>query len=269
MELYASMKKEIEKIIRKAGEIMLEGSGCLSKEAIHEKSGAANYVTDYDIAIQKYLIGEFRKIIPDASFYGEEETEGCSHEAQEGYTFYIDPIDGTTNYLFGYDHSCVSVGVAYNGCIVQGYVYNPFRGELYFAERGKGSYLNDRRLQIENKPLSAGIAAFGCARYNSENAQFEIVKELFLRSTAIRNGGSAALDLCRIASGANVAYFETLLQPYDYAAASIIIEEAGGVIRQECGEAINLYGPCMIIAGTQKAVEEISGIVREENKVRK
>ena len=207
-----------------------------------EKKKKNDYVTDMDKGIQETLISSLKETVESAFFIAEEKDNA---ELTDGEGFIIDPIDGTTNYLFGYDHSCVSLGLAYNGCIVQGYVYNPFRGELYFAEQGKGSYLNDRRLQIENKPLSAGIAAFGCARYNSEDAQFEIVKELFLRSTAIRNGGSAALDLCRIASGANVAYFETLLQPYDYAAASIIIEEAGGVIEQGNGLPVSLSNcPC-------------------------
>lgn len=204
--------ERIEQLIRKSGTIMLEGSRHLTSENVHQKQGAANFVTDYDTAIQRFLIDAFREVAPDASFYGEEETEGNTHEIRDGYTFFIGPIDGTTNYLFGYDHSCVSVGIALNGSIVAGFVYNPFRDEMFSAERGRGSYLNGRKLWIEDKPLTDGIAAFGCARYNCEQTetQFAVVKELFLRSTAIRNGGSAALDLCGIASGANVAYYEIL-----------------------------------------------------------
>lgn len=262
---YSDMEYErIERIVREAGKIMLEGSRNLTNDKIHQKQGAANFVTDYDTAIQIFLIDSFREMALDASFYGEEETEGSSYTIKDGYTFFIDPIDGTTNYLFGYDHSCVSVGIALNGSMVAGFVYHPFRDEMYSAVRGEGSYLNGQRLWIEDQRLTDGIAAFGCAKYNCEQTeiQFAVVKELFLRSTAIRNGGSAAFDLCRIASGANVAYFEILLQPYDYAAASLIIEEAGGVIGQADGSPVSLYHPCMVVAGTKKAAEEIRRIVQ-------
>ena len=257
--------KAIEEIVHSAGAILLEGSKNISKEKIHRKQGAANFVTDYDTAIQRYLIDAFREIAPGASFYGEEETEGSSHEIKAGYTFYIDPIDGTTNYLFGYDHSCVSVGIALDGKIVAGFVYNPFRDEMYSAVRGEGSRLNGKRINVRDGGLGDGIAAFGCARYNCEQTetQFAVVKELFLQSLSIREGGSAALDLCRIASGANVAYFEILLQPYDYAAASIILEEAGGEIGQGDGSPVSLDAPCMVIAGTKQAAEEVRQIVRE------
>ena len=166
--------KSIEQAIREAGAMMLEGSRHLSSDKIHKKEGTANFVTDYDTAIQRYLISAFQNIIPDASFFGEEETEGSSHEVRDGYTFYIDPIDGTTNYLFGYDFSCVSVGIAFNGTVIAGFVFNPFRDEMYFAVQGQGSYLNGRRLQIEDKPLSEGIAAFGCARYNCDQTEWFI-----------------------------------------------------------------------------------------------
>ncbi len=255
---------KIEGIIRQAGKMMLEGKDHLEAGQIHHKQGAANFVTDYDTAIQKYLIASFQELLPGASFYGEEDTAGSTREFREGYTFFIDPIDGTTNYLFGYDHSCVSVGIGLNGEIISGYVYDPFRDRLYSAVKGRGSFLDHAPLRIEDRPLSEGIAAFGCARYNDDNTdlQFAVVKELYLRSIAIRSGGSAALDLCRIASGANAAYFEIRLQPYDYAAASLIIKEAGGEIGREDGTPVTLYSPCMVIAGTKKAAEEIRRIVK-------
>ncbi len=257
--------REIEQIIRKAGAMMLEGSHHLSSSQIHQKQGPANFVTDFDMAIQKYLIDSFRNIVPEASFYGEEQTDGNTCRIEDGYTFVIDPIDGTTNYLYGYDHSCVSVGISLNKTIVAGFVYNPFRDEMYSSVKGQGSFLNQRKLKIGNRSLSEGIAAFGSALYNCDQTeiQFEVIKELFLKSIAIRNGGSAALDLCRIASGANVAYFEILLQPYDYAAASIIIEEAGGGICQPDGSPISLERPCLVIAGTEKAAKEIREIVKK------
>ena len=225
--------------------------------AVHDKVGMANFVTDNDVRIQKYLIHELERLYPGCGFFGEEETEGNDHRTTD-LCFYIDPIDGTTNYIFGYNHSCVSVGVMDFGEMIAGYVFNPFTDELYEAKKGKGAYLNGRRMMVQNKGLSEGIVAFGCARYNEgdTDALFSITKELYLKSLSIRNGGSAALDLCRVASGANVAYLELMLQPYDYAAASVIITEAGGVIGQVNSLPITMKEGCSILAGTPKAVEE-------------
>jgi len=255
---------KIECIVRDAAAI-LRGAA-LRPADIHAKTGPANYVTEYDTRIQRFLIARFSELMPDATFFGEEETEGCTREVSAGRTFFIDPIDGTTNFMFGYRYSCVSVGLAEAGRITAGWVCNPYSGELFFARRGKGSFLNGTPLKIEDRGLADGIAVFDIARYNDDDGGdriFAAAKELYRRAIAIRCCGSAALDLCRIAAGANVGYFQTKLQPYDYAAASVIIEEAGGVIGQLAGEPIALDGPCPIVAGTPRAAEEIRSIVRK------
>lgn len=258
--------EKIEALVRGAGKIILEAK--LTGGAIHDKQGPANFVTDYDILIQKELIAGLRGILPEASFFGEEDTEGNSYGNISGrdYCFFIDPIDGTTNFMFDYHHSCVSLGLAFQGQMVAGFVYNPYVDEMYRAVRGGGAFLNGKKLVLKDTPLAEGIAAFGCARYNDDRADqiFRIVRELFMKSIAVRNGGSAALDLCRIASGSNVCYFEMKLQPYDYAAASVIIEEAGGRITRINGAPITLDGPCSIVGGTKRAQEEVLEIVRKE-----
>ncbi len=250
-----------ESIVREAGEMILKAK--LTVKSVHQKEGIANFVTNFDIEVQKFLIGKFKELLPEASFFGEEDTEGNTKRPTEGYCFYIDPIDGTTNFIFGYQHSCVSVGLAYQGKMVAGLVYDPYTDSMYKAVRGKGSYLNGRRLLITNKSIAEGIAAFGCARYNEGDTDllFDVVKEVYLHSLSVRNGGSAALDLCRVASGANVVYLELKLQPYDYAAASVIIKEAGGVIRQVDGCEITLDRPCSILAGTTLACGGVEGII--------
>ncbi len=262
--LTETLYQEIEGAVRQAGEIVR--SARLTGADVHEKEGPANFVTEYDTAVQRFLIRRFDEILPGAGYFGEEDTAGNAHEVGEKYTFFIDPIDGTTNFLFGYHYSCVSVGLADGGKLIAGWVYNPYSDEMYRAVRGQGAWLNDRRLEIENRGLSQGIAGFGCARYNDAGADhiFRVVRRLFMNALAIREGGSAALDLCRIAAGANVGYFETKLQPYDYAAASVILEEAGGVIGQIDGSPIALTGPCGIIAGTPRAAEEIRALALEK-----
>ncbi len=243
----------LEEIVRHAGEMMLGGPG-----EVFDKAGPANFVTDMDLKIQKYIISELSSLYPECHFFGEEDTASNDRKS-EGRCFYIDPIDGTTNYIFGYGHSCVSVGEAVNGEMVSAFVYNPFMRDMYKAAKGKGAFLNGRALRVADRGLEEGIVAFGCARYNEDDtdALFDIAKELYLRSLSIRNGGSAALDLVRVASGANVAYIELKLQPYDYAAASLIIEEAGAVITQTNGSPISLTSPCPILAGTPKAASQI------------
>ena len=234
---------------------------------VNNKAGMANFVTDMDVKIQQYLIAGLAELYPGCHFFGEEETGGNDHTTT-GTCFYIDPIDGTTNYIFGYNHSCVSVGMSEDGKIKAGYVYNPYTDEMYTAERGKGAWLNGRKLTMHDSGLGEGIVSFGCARYNEgdTDALFEIAKELYLRSLSLREGGSAALDLCRIASGANVVYLELRLQPYDYAAASVIVEEAGGMIGKIEGDGITLDKPCSILAGTPKAVAETRVVCRKHLK---
>ena len=261
------MMKEIETIVREAGQIIR--SAQLEQSDIHEKDGPANFVTDYDVQVQAFLIEKLSAVVPDASFYGEEETEGNKHSVGSGYTFFIDPIDGTTNFMFDYQFSCVSVGLAENGFLIAGWVYNPYADRLYHAVKGKGAFLNEKRLKIKDGSLAEGIVAFGCARYNDREVDllFAIVQELFLRSLSVRNGGSAALDLSRVASGSHVGFFEFMLQPYDYAAATAVIEEAGGVVCQPDGTPIVLDRPCSIAAGTKTAVKEILEIYAEKSGV--
>ena len=254
------MYEQIEAVIREAGQMILDAH--IEKNNIHQKIGPANFVTDYDVKIQRFLIDRLSALYPDAGYYGEEDTEG-NKRSIEGRVFFIDPIDGTTNFMFDYHNSCVSVGLAEDGVMIAGWVFNPYTDQFWSAERGQGAKLNGKKLVVEDKSLDAGICAFGCARYNEGDGIFDILPTLFTRSLSIRNGGSAAIDLCRIASGSNVAYIEMLLQPYDYAAASVIIEEAGGCISQVDGSAITLDKGCSIVAGTPKAVEEVKAIYVE------
>ena len=255
----------IEAIVRRAGRIVKQAN--TGSAQIEKKEGLANFVTEYDVKVQEYLIGEFQKLIPDAAYFGEEATDGNKQQASaEGYTFYIDPIDGTTNFMFDYNFSCISVGLAYQKQMVAGFVYNPYVDEMFTARRGEGSFLNGRPIHAENRGIGEGIVAFGCARYNEANMDllFAAVQEIFWNSLSIRSGGSAALDLCRAAANRNVGFLEFKLQPYDYAAASLILEEAGGVIAQVDGSPIDLEAPCSILAGTPKACAEIRAILEKK-----
>lgn len=256
--------KTIEKCVKEAGKMVLNAN--LDNALVEKKTGDANFCTEYDVKVQKFLIDELSKILPEASFFGEEDTSNNIKDMNKEYIFYIDPIDGTTNFMFNYYHSSVSVGLCQNGEMIAGFVYNPYVDEMYKAVKNEGAFLNDKPLKIEDRAVSEGVIAFGCARYNESKIDvlFSTVKELFLKSLSIRSGGSAAIDLSRIAKGANVIYIELKLQPYDYAAASVILEEAGGLITRIGGGEISLTEPCSILAGTKKAHEEVMKIAKEK-----
>ncbi len=252
----------VEHLVRQAGQMILDAH--VTSEQVHTKKSKTDFVTDYDLRIQQYLIENLRPLVPEAVFFGEEKTAGNDgRSCEKGFCFYLDPIDGTTNFVFGYHHSCVSVGIALDGRIIAGFVFNPYNNEMYRAVRGQGAYLNDRRLWTENRKLGEGILAFGGPiEAENEGLFFEILRVLYRKTGTIRSGGSAAIDLCRVASGSNVCYLQDRLSPYDYAAASVIVEEAGGVITQEDGSAVSLEHNCSVFAGAQAAYAEMSEIVR-------
>lgn len=253
------LRYELETVIRTAGVVLR--SAHANEQDISNKAGIANFVTKYDVMIQEMLEAGFREVLSEAEFLGEEGEK--SQNSWEGYTFIIDPIDGTTNFIFDYHHSCISVGLAWKKEMVMAFVYNPYREEMYFAEKGKGAWLNDKPLKNITQALSEGIATFGCARYNSESTEriFAVAKELYLRSLCVRECGSAALDLAAIAAGRNCIYVEMRLQPWDYAAASLVIEEAGGKITKCDGTPITIDEPCSILAGTSKSWAEGKAIL--------
>lgn len=253
---------QLAAVVRQAGSMLRNAK--TDEASIHKKEGLANFVTDYDVAIQKFLMEQLHALLPCASFYGEEDLQG-SRGSLDGYCFFIDPIDGTTNFIFDYQFSCVSVGLAYERQMIAGMIYNPYVDELFAAVHKQGFFVNGHKRQMADVPLERGIVAFGCARYNEGDTEllFSMAKQLYLRSLSIRNGGSAALDLSRVAAGRNVLYLELKLQPYDYAAASIMIEEAGGSITQADSTPITLDKPCSILAGSRKAVAQAKEMIEK------
>jgi Archaeal fructose-1,6-bisphosphatase and related enzymes of inositol monophosphatase family len=251
------MEEELEvikAIVRQAGQIMLEAHHI--QDGVTSKQGSANFVTEYDVRVQKFLFQELKKKYPDAAFVGEEDEKREICEAD--YCFVIDPIDGTTNFIFDYRHSSISVGVLYQGEIYMGVVYNPYLNEIFYGEKGKGAFLNGRKLKINDLCLQEGIVGFGTCPYYRENAEesFQIIRKLYDRCLDVRRSGSAALDICYVAAGRFVLFFEKILSPWDYAAASLILMEAGGCIGTFGKERINYDAQTSVIAATPKAYEE-------------
>lgn len=248
------MIEDIKKIVKAAGQIMLTAHHIQS--GVESKLGRANFVTKYDVEVQDFLFRELRKLYPQAAFIGEEDKS--REEVNAEYCFIIDPIDGTTNFIFDYRHSSISVGVLYQGQIHIGVVYNPYLDELFYGEKGKGAYLNGRRIEIKDISLSDGIVGFGTSPYDRKkaDASFAIIRKLYDKALDIRRTGSAALDICYVAAGRFALFFELTLSPWDYAGASLVLMEAGGCISTMDKKKLPYTLPCPVVAATPTAYEE-------------
>ena len=255
------MEKDIlSKIInavRKAGEIYKNAGNDLG---IEQKGSNVNLVTKYDKLIQDFLYCELSKIIPDAKFVGEE-GDG-DKTVGEGYCFIIDPIDGTTNFIKGFQHSAISVGLAKDGVLTHGVVYDPDLDNMYYAEKGKGAYLNGNRIHVSDCDMQTSLVLFGTCPYEHELAHktFELTEKVFYKALEVRRGGSAALDICYVASGKADLYYELILRPWDWAGATLILNEAGGVCTQVNGDELSLNSIKSYVCGNKRNIEEFYGI---------
>ena len=224
-----TLLEEIKELVHACGAIMSDASDIERK--IHQKSGKGNFVTDYDSRIQKILEKRLLELLPEAVFLGEEDQMDHT-DISSGYSFIVDPIDGTANFTRGLNASCISVALAQDGRPVLGVVYNPYREETFYARKGKGAYLNGERISASGRPLEEGLVLFGTAPYQEEltRRSFEIAFRYMSRAEDLRRSGSAAIDLCTIACGRAEFFFELSLCPWDYAAGALIVEEAGGLV---------------------------------------
>ena len=249
---------------KKAGEIILTGSNHIKSLSIDSKTGHGNFVTEYDSKIQDFLYKELSEIIPEANFLGEENgQEIFKEEYRKGYTFVIDPIDGTTNFIMGWDESVTSIGLLKDGKPYIGVIYNPYSDHLYYAEKGQGAYLNGKRIQSSEEPLENTIIIMGVAPYYPEltDKSFILGREAVRHSIDIRRSGSAASDLCRLSSGQAGMFFELRLGLWDYTAGSVILTEAGGTIMDIEGKPLSFDKSSSVVALSKGVtIEEASWI---------
>ena len=241
--------------VREAGDLIRT---CTSAGACRTKEGTANFVTKYDSMVQEFLIQRLSALVPKAVFVGEEDgySEG---KIGKGDTFIIDPIDGTTNFICGFPVCGISVGLSRQGRMEIGVVYNPFREEMFAAGRGTGAFLNGRKLVLRDCALGESVLCMDTAPYTPElrDGIFEELRRLSYLCMDMRSIGSAALSICYVACGRAAAYISPKLCVWDYAAASLILTEAGGVITGKNGEELNLATRAAVLAGSPKAHAEI------------
>ncbi|MBR2131137.1 MAG: inositol monophosphatase [Oscillospiraceae bacterium] len=232
------MLEQIISIVREAGDIVL-GAHNISAQT-QEKGGAADLVTAYDLAVEKFLHEKLTALMPEAHFLGEE--TGNDIDPNVGWTYIVDPIDGTTNFVRHLNQSAISVGLAKDGILEYGVVFDPFKNEMFSAQRGHGAFLNSSPIHVSDRPLEKGIFGMGTALYTREFLEptMSVTTQLFKRSCDFRRMGAAALDLCYVAAGRFDAFFEFSLAPWDFAAASLMITEAGGQLCTMQGEPVTI-----------------------------
>lgn len=243
------MLEKIVNAVKKAGEIYKSAGEDLGVE---EKGSAVNLVTKYDKMIQDFLVEELLKIVPDANFLGEE--DGAADTLSDGYCFIIDPIDGTTNFIKGFQHSAISVGLAKDRELVLGVVMDPDLDNVFYAEKGKGAFLNGKPIRVSSCDMEHSLVLFGTCPYEHELAHrtFAVTEQVFYKALEVRRGGSAALDICYVASGKADLYYELILRPWDWAGATLILKEAGGVCSTCQGEPVSLDKVQSYCCGNEK-----------------
>lgn len=253
------MLEEIVEIVKQAGEIFKSAKNDLQVE---QKGSNVNLVTKYDKEIQDFLITELKKAVPDANFVGEEGDD--NKELTNGYCFIIDPIDGTTNFIKNFQHSAISVGLAKDKELIIGVVMDPDLGNIFYAEKGKGAFLNGEKIHISDCDMSDSLVLFGTCPYEHHLADdtFDLAKKVFLNCVEVRRCGSAALDICYVASGKADLYFELILRPWDWAGATLILQEAGGVATTVEGEKLDACKIRSYVCGNNKNIKEFYEILQ-------
>lgn len=214
------------KAARAAGNVILRHVSRLDGLNIVEK-GRQDYASEVDSLAEKEIIRELRRAFPDHAFLCEE--SGALGQAR--YTFVIDPLDGTSNFLHGIPHYAVSIGLLEGDEPLHAVVYDPQRNEIFTASRGSGAFLNDRRIRVTGRETLEGamlVTGFPPRERKRLRPQLDAVHSMLDDAEDIRRTGSAALDLAWVACGRADAYFEAGVKPWDIAAGMLLVREAGG-----------------------------------------
>jgi myo-inositol-1(or 4)-monophosphatase len=256
------------KAARAGGNVLLRNMHRLDALNVVEKH-RMDYASEVDGLAEAEIVKELRRANPDYAVLGEEGGAQKGNRGPSRYTWVIDPLDGTSNYLHGIPHWCVSIALLENGEPLHGVVFDPLRNELFTASRGSGAVLNERRVRIAERAELTGamlITGFPPRERARAPAQLECLRELLVEAEDVRRTGSAALDLAWVASGRADAYFEAGLQPWDVAAGVLLVREAGGRVCDFRGSNLTKLDVAeargrQVVAGNIKVSEAVQKIV--------
>lgn len=232
----------IKDVVRRASALMASKGF-----AVEQKGDCTNIVTSSDIAVQRFLCHELSTLFPGCGFICEEDE---MHDPDKEYVWVIDPIDGTANYARGIDHCAISVALCHGCEPVIGVVYSPMREEMYWAEKSKGAWCNGKPIHTSDRPFVNGLFCTAMSTYRKEFAGVcnDVIMEAYYQCNDVRRFGAASIELCFMAAGIIELYFEIRLQPWDYAAGMLILEEAGGKISSLGGAPLSLTHPDLVCA---------------------
>ena len=254
------------KAARAAGAIINRASLDLEQLKINHK-GPNDFVTEVDQAAEEVIIDTLLLAYPNHAILAEE--SGRSRGAKDSeFVWIIDPLDGTTNFIHGFPVYCVSIALAVRGKVEQAVVYDPTRNDLFTASRGRGAFLNERRIRVSKRTrLEESLISTGFPFRTGDNFKqyLAIMADLMPRAAGLRRPGAAALDLAYVAAGFAEAFFENGLNPWDVAAGSLLVTEAGGLISNFTGEGEYL-DQREVLAGTPRIYGQLVPILSKYSK---
>jgi len=248
-----------KKVARTAGQYLLEFKGKIASESVDEKA-RNDFVTFVDHHSEKLIVETLHTHFPEHKILAE---EGSQKTSQNEYRWIIDPLDGTKNYIQDIPIFCVSIALEYKGEIILGVVYDPVHDELFSAETGKGAFCNEKKIRVSKRPIGESLIATGFPfKYKNYLPQYlQCFEEIFLHCSGMRRCGSAAIDLCYTAMGKFEGFWELGLSPWDMAAGSLMIQEAGGIVTDFWGKNDYLTNG-FIIAGSKNVHKQLERIVK-------
>jgi len=247
------------KAARRAAGIINRASMDLDQVEVRTKQ-PNEFVTEVDRAAEASIIETIREAYPDHAILAEESGALGDSEHQ----WIIDPLDGTTNFIHGFPQYAVSIAYAQAGVVQHGVVYDPTRNELFTASRGRGAFLNDRRIRVSRRiRLNDSLVGTGFPyrAFEHADAYMKMFRELTEKTAGLRRPGAASLDLAYVACGRFDAFFEIGLAPWDFAAAALMVQEAGGLVSDFAGDA-NYVSTGNIVAGTPKVFAQLIQVIQ-------
>jgi len=249
------------KAARKAGSIITRASYDLDRLTVRRKQHN-DFVTEVDHAAEDAIIRTLRDAYPSHAFLGEESGASAAAENSD-YLWIIDPLDGTTNFLHGFPQYCVSIAISQRGQITHGVIYDPVRNDLFTASRGRGAFLNDRRIRVSNRHhLRDCLIGTGFPFRDGSylDTYLRMMKAMIEHTAGLRRPGAAALDLAYVAAGFYDGFWEVGLNPWDVAAGSLLVQEAGGLIGDLAGEGDFLHGGQVIAANPRIFAQMVTAL---------
>ncbi|MFO1312041.1 MAG: inositol monophosphatase family protein [Burkholderiales bacterium] len=249
------------KAARRAGNIINRGARDLDLLTVTAK-GPKDFVSEIDRGAEAAIVETLLAAYPDHAILAEEGTnKGANPDAD--YVWIIDPLDGTTNFLHGFPQYCVSIALAHKNVVQQGVIYDPVRNDLFTATRGRGAFLNDRRIRVSRRThLRDCLVGTGFPFRDGSylDTYLQMMKAMITHTAGLRRPGAAALDLAYVAAGFYDGFWEVGLNPWDVAAGSLLVLEAGGLIGDLSGDENYLYGGQVIAANPKVFAQMVAAL---------